>query len=67
MSNTVHVYPVNDLIEHDTDGGECPCGPETEAVPCDDGTYGWVITHHSMDGREFHEADYAGPAMPQEG
>jgi len=27
MPQTVHVYPNNDLIEHDTDGSDCPCGP----------------------------------------
>lgn len=32
MPQTVHVYPNNDLIEHDTDGGDCPCGPIPEPV-----------------------------------
>lgn len=63
---TVHVYPVNDVVEHDTDTDECPCGPTLEAVSNDDGSYGWVLTHHSMDGREFAEADYSGPSMPTE-
>jgi len=39
MPQTVHVYPNNDLIEHDTDGSDCPCGPtpEAEEIPptCD--------------------------------
>ncbi len=52
---TVHVVPVNDLVEHDTDGVECVCGPTTEAVPRDDGSMGWVVTHHSLDGREERE------------
>lgn len=30
MPQTVHVYPNNDLIEHDTDGSDCPCGPTPE-------------------------------------
>ena len=51
----VHVYPVNDLIEHDTDGDECPCGPTPEAVKRDDGSVGWVLSHHSLDGREQSE------------
>lgn len=55
MSSTVHTYPVGDIIEHDTDSDDCMCGPTTEAVECDDGTYGWTILHHSMDGREHHE------------
>ncbi len=60
MSEVVHVHPVNDLVEHDTseiDGepfnDECVCGPDVEPV----GT-GWLITHHSLDGREAHEADH---------
>jgi hypothetical protein len=52
---TVHTYPPGDLIEHDTDGGDCPCGPHTEPVKRDDGSYGWVVVHHSLDGRERHE------------
>lgn len=56
MSDTVHTYPVSDLIEHDTDGGDCLCGPTTEAVARDDGSYGWQVIHHSLDGRENKEA-----------
>lgn len=52
---TVHTYPVNDLIEHVTDGGECPCGPTTEPVMRQDGSNGWVVIHHSLDGREANE------------
>lgn len=65
--STVHVYPEPDLIEHDTDhGDDCICGPTTEAVPCEDGSFGWLITHHSLDGREFAEPDHVGPPMPKE-
>lgn len=53
MGDTVHVYPVNDLIEHDTETDDCLCGPNSEAVPDDDGGFGWVIVHNSLDGREF--------------
>lgn len=65
MSQTVHVYPDRDLIEHVTEGDECLCGPEVEAVPADDGSMGWLISHHSLDGREFGEHNYTGSAMPQ--
>lgn len=51
----VHSFPVGDLIEHDTDGGDCPCGPTPEAVKRDDGSVGWLITHHSLDGREQND------------
>ncbi len=53
--STYHVVPINDLIEHETDGSDCVCGPTTEPVPREDGSMGWVISHHSLDGRELHE------------
>lgn len=53
----VHVIPINDLIEHVDD--DCLCGPEMIPVERDDGSFGWVISHHSLDGREAHEADSA--------
>ena len=54
-SDIIHVYPVRDLIEHDTNSDECVCGPTTEAVPREDGSFGWVVVHHSLDGREQRE------------
>jgi hypothetical protein len=52
-SDTVHVIPLNDLVEHDTSGEQdCICGAETEAVFREDGTNGWLVLHHSLDGRE---------------
>ena len=53
--SVVHVYPIGDLIEHDTDSDDCVCGPTAEYVPGDGDGDGWVITHHSLDGREAHE------------
>lgn len=50
---TYHVEPVNDLIVHTEH--DCPCGPDVEAVFRDDGSNGWLITHHSLDGRERFE------------
>lgn len=55
MTSTVHTYPAGDLIDHDTNGGDCPCGPTTEPVPRDDGSIGWHVLHHSLDGRELSE------------
>lgn len=52
---TVHVFPLDDLIDHDLDGGDCPCGPTDIPVERDDGSFGWVVSHHSLDGRELHE------------
>lgn len=47
---TVHVLPVNDLVEHVLDA-DCVCGPETEVVFRDDGSTGWVVTHPGLDER----------------
>lgn len=65
-TDDVHVYPTGDLIDHTVDCGDCLCGPTTSPVERGDGTLGWVVTHHSLDGREFTESDYAGPHMPSE-
>lgn len=57
MTDTLHAVPLGDLIEHDTSAAEadCVCGPRTTAVPRDDGSTGWLITHRSLDGREKSE------------
>lgn len=54
---TVHVHPLDDLAEHDigTDEPGCVCGPGVQPVKRDDGYVGWVIVHHSLDGREQAE------------
>jgi len=54
--DTQHVYPLNDLIEHELEGDDCICGPEVEPIKREDGSIGWLVTHHSLDGRERHEA-----------
>lgn len=51
----LHVVPVDDLIEHDSGGEGCVCGPETIPVERDDGSFGWLVSHHSLDGRERYE------------
>lgn len=56
MADAIHVYPIGDLVEHDVENGEaCACGPTPKPVKRDDGSIGWVITHHSLDGRELAE------------
>lgn len=55
---TVQVVPISDLVEHDTSvetGEECLCGPAIEPVQRPDGSNGWLISHHSLDGREANE------------
>lgn len=54
-SEDQHVLPIDDLYDHDAE--DCLCGPRTEAVPRKDGSYGWVVTHHSLDGRERYEEE----------
>lgn len=54
-SDNVHVLPVGDLIEHEDTGEDCLCGPTVEPVEREDGSYGWLIIHHSLDGRELYE------------
>ncbi len=54
MTDTVHVTPRNDLIDHNVDD-DCACGPRTEPVRRGDGSYGWVVVHNSLDGREQAE------------
>jgi hypothetical protein len=55
----VHVMPVGDLIEHEP-LERCVCGPSYEHVQGEDGESGWVITHHSLDGREKSESQADG-------
>lgn len=49
-SDVQHVYPVNDLLEHDTDADDdrCWCNPRTELV----GATSRIIIHNAFDGRE---------------
>lgn len=52
----LHVRPKDDLIEHTLDTtGSCICGPEVRAIEREDGSMGWLFTHHSLDGRENFE------------
>lgn len=53
--NTAHVLPIDDLIDHE-ESDDCACRPTTEPVMRGDGSNGWLVTHHSLDGREQQEA-----------
>lgn len=44
----VHVWPIDDLVDHDTDTDDCLCGPTVEPVPRPDGSTGWLLTHHAL-------------------
>jgi hypothetical protein len=56
-ATVLHVRPTNDGIQHDiaTSEPDCVCGPRVEPVKRDDGSMGWLIVHHSLDGREQRE------------
>lgn len=49
--NIAHVMPDNDLVQH-TEDDTCACGPEVLPVQRPDGSFGWVYSHHALDGRE---------------
>jgi len=46
----VHVVPIGDLLEHNTESAECFCDPRVEVVGA-----ALVIIHNSLDGREEEE------------
>lgn len=54
MDDVLHIVPINDLIEHQTDGF-CICGPRVHPVRGEDGQLAMQIIHESLDGREQHE------------
>lgn len=64
--STYHVHPLGDQIEHNLTGDDCVCGPATQPVEREDGSIGWLIIHHSLDGRELTEPRNAedAPRLP---
>lgn len=46
----MHVYPLDDIYEHDTEGTGCACQPKIEIVSGE-----LLVIHNSWDGREFLE------------
>lgn len=53
--HTAHVIPIDDHVQHEDDGTECICGPTVEHLTANDGGDAWLVTHHSLDGREQTE------------
>ena len=51
-----HIYPIDDLIEHEVDSHNppCACNPRFE----DQGNGTTLIIHDAMDRREVFERDY---------
>ena len=56
--STAHVVPTGDLVAHDTNTDECVCGPTPDPVFRGDGSCGWLLIHHSLDGREQAETTH---------
>lgn len=48
MTKVLHVYPLDDAIEHVLHADECVCGPTLVPVSSDDGTVAWMYTHHAL-------------------
>lgn len=51
----LHVIPTDDLIDHES-SELCVCGPTAEEITSGQG-YGWLLVHHSLDGRELAEEE----------
>jgi hypothetical protein len=54
ISHCVHVWPQEDLLQHEL-SPDCPCGPTEETADREDGAPAFVFTHASLDGRERSE------------
>jgi len=52
-----HVYPLNDLRPHATDGRQCPCAPSHEND---------IVIHNAFDGREIVEREQVWQALLNE-
>lgn len=52
-----HVYPLNDLREHEVNGAPCWCEPEIE-----DAADETIVIHNSLDQRELFETGKRKPS-----
>lgn len=52
----LHVLPWEDLIQHEQND-DCICGPSQEMVEQDDGSDGWIVLHHALDGRPLPDLE----------
>ena len=48
----IHIYPLQDLEEHDLETTTCKCNPLVEVI-----NDVITVTHNSFDGREYQEPD----------
>jgi hypothetical protein len=54
MSETFHVVPSHDWLEHEEIQDLCVCGPHVEFFP-----RGKVVVHHALDGRHASDPSWA--------
>lgn len=58
VDHVIYVHPPDDLIVHElTPEADCPCGPSVLHVQSAEAGDFWVITHHSLDGREHPDSN----------
>lgn len=54
----IHVFPIDDIEEHDTENTTCWCCPEIKEE------YGqFIIVHNAFDGRTLKENENTGKAI----
>ena len=54
----LHVFPIDDIEEHELDGTQCWCCPEIKEE------YGqFIIVHNAFDGRTLKENENTGKAI----
>lgn len=49
----VHVFPLGDIIDHDTEGMGCECLPVLTVTEELDQSLRWIILHNALDGRQI--------------
>jgi hypothetical protein len=54
--NIEHIYPLDDLAAHNTNGGPCSCQPRVESGDIEGYVVKVLVIHNSFDGREAFEA-----------
>lgn len=64
MTGHIHTYPINDVVEHETDGDSCWCGPQVLLQTTEAGDI-WQVIHNSVDGREHHEPGHDKATCPR--
>jgi hypothetical protein len=51
--DTYHVYPLNDILEHDVETDDCACLPHRTM---NNDQSAWLLIHNAWDGRRDEDA-----------